>query len=284
MLKKIDCIMLSVLAGMLAVSGYFQVSALDDGTPAAVIATELSSVVAGEAQTQAEVEDERVSALPDFAAITDVRQKKRAFFNYMEPLVEQENRRLTGLRNQIQLIQEQARISEAQQQWLWDLARNYRVDSNGQFDQAFFQELLTRVDIIPVSLALAQAANESAWGTSRFAVEGNNLFGQWCFSEGCGIVPSGRPEGARYEVKKFASVAESVQAYIHNLNTHPKYQEMRQLRRVKRERLEPLTGRTLAEGLYAYSIRGEAYIDELVMMIDKNNLLKYDLDAQEPNT
>lgn len=284
MLKKIDYIMLSVLAGMLVVSGYVQVSALNDGTPAAVIATELSSVVADEVQTQAEAEDERVSALPDFAAITDVRQKKRAFFNYMEPLVEQENRRLTGLRNQVQLIQEQARISEAQQQWLQDLARNYRVDSNGQFDQAFFQELLTRVDIIPVSLALAQAANESAWGTSRFAVEGNNLFGQWCFSKGCGIVPSGRPEGARYEVKKFASVAESVQAYIHNLNTHPQYQEMRQLRRVKRERLEPLTGRTLAEGLYAYSIRGEAYIDELVMMIDKNNLLKYDLDAQEPNT
>ena len=79
-------------------------------------------------------------------------------------------------------------------------------------DQDIINELILRVDVIPVSLALAQAANESAWGTSRFALEGNNVFGQWCYKKGCGIVPAERRSGATHEVKSFTSVERSVQA------------------------------------------------------------------------
>jgi Bax protein len=130
--------------------------------------------------------------------------------------------------------------------------------------------------MIPASLALAQAANESAWGTSRFAQDGNNFFGQWCYSDGCGIIPSRRRQGDIHEVRRFDTVKDSVQAYIHNLNTFPSYQMLRRIRQQLRQQNRNLDGASLADGLESYSERGLDYIEELQTMIYSNNLLARD--------
>ena len=141
----------------------------------------------------------------------------------------------------------------------------YRVKECSQ------ENLLKKVNIIPPSLALAQAANESAWGTSRFAQKANNLFGEWCFSEGCGLVPLSRPDGETYEVEKFDELKGSVASYIHNLNSHPAYKKLRDIRDNV-----GVDGYKMAEGLEAYSARGEKYVEELQSMIEYNGLQEYD--------
>jgi Bax protein len=126
------------------------------------------------------------------------------------------------------------------------------------------------VDAVPDHLVLAQAANESAWGTSRFAREGNNLFGQWCFRQGCGLVPASRPDGATYEVARFESVSQSIGSYMHNLNTGRTYQELREIRALARENGHDPDANAMAAGLMSYSERGEDYISELRSMIRHN--------------
>jgi Bax protein len=119
---------------------------------------------------------------------------------------------------------------------------------------------------------LAQAANESAWGRSRFATEGNNLFGQWCFSQGCGLIPNGRPEGATYEVAVFDTPLDSIRSYMMNLNSFHAYDELRKIRKERRDQGQMITGKALAEGLINYSTRREEYVKEIQLMIEHNNL------------
>jgi len=138
------------------------------------------------------------------------------------------------------------------------------------------KELVRRVDVIPTSLVLAQAANESGWGTSRFAREGNNIFGQWCFDEGCGLVPNRRGEDASHEVRAFASVDAAVRAYFRNLNTHPSYEDLRTLRASMRMQGLKLNSMVLARGLTRYSERGMDYVEELQDMIRINELRERD--------
>ena len=126
--------------------------------------------------------------------------------------------------------------------------------------------------MIPNSLALVQAANESAWGTSRFARDANNYFGQWCFTRGCGLIPANRIEGAHHEVQRFSSPKESVASYLNNLNTHNAYAQLRSIRSNAVKNGEPITGYLLAAGLGKYSERGEAYIEEIRTMIRVNHL------------
>jgi Bax protein len=225
--------------------------------------------------------------LADFSNYSEVKEKKAAFFDFLLPLVADENLRIVILRQHLQsLAQHTDGYDPSQQQWLLDLAKKYRLnitvekaspaESASLFDQSFFKRLLLRVDLIPPSLALAQAANESAWGTSRFAVEGNNLFGQWCFSKGCGLVPNHRLSGATHEVADFYSPRQSVESYIHNLNSNPSYTELRQLRGQQREKNLPLSGALLAQGLLKYSAREGDYVKELQSMIRLNQLEQYD--------
>ena len=218
--------------------------------------------------------------VPDFSRIADVKEKKNTFFDFMKPLVEEENQRILANRQQILELSNKSAISTNEHQFLMNMAERYGMKEIEDIDAAFFEALLARVDIIPVSLALVQSANESGWGTSRFALQGNNFFGQWCFSRGCGIVPGSRPEGQIYEVRKFEDVAASVRSYMHNLNTHFQYEGMRELRENRRLGGEPVTGPILAQGLYGYSIRGIDYVEELVSMIASNDLLRYDLEKE----
>lgn len=166
-------------------------------------------------------------------------------------------------------------LNEHQLHTLTALAKRYKIKSASIASPQAITELLMRVDIIPAELALAQAANESAWGTSRFSQQANNLFGEWTFQPGTGIIPEGRPEGATYEVRRFETVYDSIRSYLLNLNTHFAYQELRQMRAEARAENRPLDGSQLAEGLFRYSIRGEEYVKDLQSLIRLNRLNRF---------
>ena len=216
----------------------------------------------------------RQSSLPDFQTIPDVNAKKKEFFGFLKPLVEEENERLLVIRRRLGYIRDHCRfhkrISEQDRKWLGEVVAKFKTPVKSPGDPDFWPELLRRVDSVPVDLVLVPAANESAWGTSRFAREGNNLFGQWCFRPGCGMVPSGRPDGASYEVAAFDSVGESISSYMHNLNTGRVYEEFRRIReRCRIEGREP-DAAELAQGLTSYSERGSAYVAEIQAMLRHN--------------
>ena len=214
--------------------------------------------------------------LPDFNQYVDTTTKKRAFFNYLRPYVKRENARLRALRQQLIEIQEKKekrmRMSLEEYAFLYSLYDEFRMDV-AETDQSMLQELLKRVDIIPDTLVLMQAANESAWGTSRFAVEGYNFFGQWCFREGCGLVPQLRGDDQSHEVAKFANPGASIKSYFYNLNTFHTYESLRVIRARLRAEGKPVRGEALAAGLGSYSERGEDYIAEISGMIRFNRKL-----------
>jgi len=223
---------------------------------------------------------EEAVVIPDFAAILDVELKKQTFFDFIEPYVHEVNREILQQRERLLDIRAKIRTGAAldnrELRVLSTLAEQYEVEADDLTGLDTITLLLRRVDIVPVSLALAQAANESAWGTSRFAQDGNNFFGQWCYSDGCGLVPNRRRANATHEVRSFDSVADSVRAYILNLNTFPSYQMLRRIRQSLRQQDRKVDGVSLADGLESYSERGLDYIEELQSIIYANNLLELD--------
>lgn len=215
---------------------------------------------------------------PDFRNINDSQQKKDAFFRYLLPQVRKANQAI-GKERQLLLsfhnqLTQLGYLAIQQQQQLKDISRKYRhaTPSNINPEDATWIALLARVDAIPASLVLAQAANESAWGTSRFAVDANNFFGIWCYSPGCGLKPRQRSKSATHEVKRYPSVGEGVGGYMLNLNTHKAYSSLRNLRMTQRDLRAPLKGSLLAEGLLAYSSRGIDYVRDIQRMIHTNKL------------
>jgi len=177
------------------------------------------------------------------------------------------------LRQHIMQLKATAHLNRQQQGWLAHVANNYGLTLAAQPDYAQWQALLSRVDIIPLEMALVQAANESAWGQSRFAKQGNNYFGQWCYNKGCGMVPSQRAAGASHEVRRFANVRQSVRAYLRNINTSPAYAEFRNIRHSLRVQSKPLDAHVLVVGLKSYSERGMAYVRTIQSMIRSNRAL-----------
>ncbi|WP_250657325.1 glucosaminidase domain-containing protein [Alkalimarinus coralli] len=214
--------------------------------------------------------------LPKFTQIFNTQEKKQLFFSYLTPIIEAVNHNVIIERKTIHSLQQKSALTAQDKKYLANVAKKYRVTSKLSDRNKFFRQLLTKVDRIPLSLVLAQAANESAWGTSRFAVKGNNLFGQWCFSRGCGLVPERRSKDATHEVAKFDTVSKSVESYILNLNRHAEYAELREIRRQLRQKNTPVNGIQLANGLAGYSERGQDYVDEIKSMIRFNNLSSLD--------
>ncbi len=214
------------------------------------------------------------SEIPNFADIKDVHKKKQSFFNFMRPIIELEN--ASVLKNRERLLGlhdkhlEKTALSSDDLAWLDRLRKKYKVKQTSDDPDYFWDDLLRRVDIMPMELALIQAAMESGWGTSRFALAGNNIFGQWCFTRGCGIVPDGRDKDAKHEVRKFGSVKESVRSYIHNLNTNKAYNGFRELRFEQRKLDIDPSGYGLVSEMPKYSERGEEYIEEIRSMILTN--------------
>lgn len=211
--------------------------------------------------------------VPKFGEISDVKEKKAAFFSYLKPEVDQQNLYLLTLRHYLLELQRKIQNNTPlddhdREQFDW-LISEYRVDKE-LIPKEQVAQLLVKVDIIPAELVLVQAANESAWGTSRFAEEGYNFYGLWCYQKGCGFVPARRNSGAKHEVAKFNNASRSTYTYMRNLNRHDAYRELREIRRSLRENQKPISGYALAEGLIHYSERGAAYVEELQTMMRYN--------------
>lgn len=214
-----------------------------------------------------------IPPLPDLTGL-DPESRKEVFIAYLDPILERVNdevarqrARLTELRR---TTESHGRLSLHEARWLRELRDRYDVPRDVSDEEAM-AILERRVDVVPRSLILVQAAKESGWGTSRFAMEGNNLFGQRCYREGCGLTPQSA-QHSRFAVAAYASTLESVRAYVHNLNTHPPYRGFRVLRESLRARGERLSGLRLADALGEYSERAAAYVVEIKAMIRQNEL------------
>lgn len=224
---------------------------------------------------------EQQTRIPDFGEIENTDTKKIEFFSFLSPMVKKENRRIRKQHKRLlslyQDLEDNSGISWWDRRWLGTLAEEYDVDMDKIPDDDTWKLFLRRVDTVPLELALVQAAIESAWGTSRFARQGNNFFGEHCESEGCGIIPNIRTEGHTWEVEAFASVEESVRSYIRNLNTHNAYSDLRRLRFKMRNSGKIPDGPVLATTLQSYSERGADYIQDVQQMIYANRELMGDL-------
>lgn len=211
--------------------------------------------------------------LPNFADIYDIPTKKRQFFDFIRPAIVAKNKQLASDRAEIQTWHEKISLgiglTDQEQAALEAYVKAYRVNKQGSTLQQL-NDLLTRVDIIPTELVLVQAANESAWGTSRFARLGLNFFGIWCYRSGCGIVPSGRKSGAKHEVAAFDSVDDAVAGYFNNINKHNAYHVFRTIRAELRAQNQPLDAEILATGLLPYSERGTEYVLDIKNMLRHN--------------
>ncbi len=202
--------------------------------------------------------------------------KKRIFFRLGAPLILTSNEQIQKERDFV-LAAIKAGDNQSNEK-LMTIARKYRVIKAAQLalDDEAMTELISRVDIIPVSLALAQSAEESGWGSSRFAVLGNALFGQWDFS-GKGIkVQQQRKELGNYTIARFDTPQDSVSAYMLNLNTNAAYQRMRSKRQKMRQQGLPASGWELTKTLDKYSERGEAYVDTIHQIMKYNHLQEAD--------
>lgn len=217
-----------------------------------------------------------VEGPPDFAAIKDVKARKKAFFDYLTPMIKDINKERAEERKQLKAIVSDLRagrvISKKKLTKLTTWTKKYGIKFQKKHLETSAVRLLNRLDQIPASMILAQAAIESAWGTSRFVRLGNNYFGQWCYKKGCGIVPKARNKGAKHEVRKFNNTKKSIYAYFHNINTHSAYKQVRKIRAQERAQGKPLSGMKMVAGLKNYSQRGQAYIDELRSVIRFNKL------------
>ena len=210
--------------------------------------------------------------LPKFSEFTDVKEKKHAFFNFIKPHVEAENKKILQQRANLEIarmmLEHDEPLSKKQASDIKKILKSYGLSET--LDTITLSQALRRVDIIPKEMALMKAANESAWGTSRFARIGLNFFGQWCYKKGCGMVPRRRNSDAEHEVAAFKSVRAAVSSYFRNINTHNAYKELRTIREDLRAQQKPILATKLTYGLMSYSERGEAYIEELNTMINQN--------------
>jgi Bax protein len=206
--------------------------------------------------------------------------KKQLFIETLLPLIEIENLRVQKQRERaLKLLQEAGRGRQPGHdavQWLQQLAKSYRVEGDPLEDAAAAAALQARVDVIPTGLALAQAANESGWGSSRFAQEANNLFGIWTYDPEKGIKPKRRASGKTHLVRVFDSLRESVRIYISTLNSHPAYESLRSRRAQLRKEQQPLQAIVLADGLVKYSGLGQEYVTLIKNQIRHNELERID--------
>lgn len=204
----------------------------------------------------------------DFTHIQNPRKRQEMFLHVVLPIVLIENRRIHEQRVLAKLLLkgDQPAKGTPMHKWLRKLARKLRVRGDLK-NPRVINRILTRLDEIPPALALAQAALETGWGTSRFALEGNSLFGQWTFKSNAGLEPTERAADANHFVAKFSNLRASVRAYMRNLNTGHAYREFRLARAELRAQGLPLKAKALAEHLDRYSERGQQYVADLQRLI-----------------
>ena len=203
----------------------------------------------------------------DMSKLKDVKDKKKRFFDFMRPIVIDENAKVLALREKLL----DAKKNKNNHELVAKAAESYSV--KWTTGEESWKKLLERVDAVALEVVLAQSANESAWGQSRFAKQGNNFFGQWCYRKGCGIVPKQRDKGTKHEVAKFKSVNDSVRSYIKNINVMRVYAPLRDIRRKNRAAGKKPDAMAQAGGLIKYSQRREKYVKEIRSMIRVNRKL-----------
>jgi len=213
----------------------------------------------------------KLSLLPEeIRKIENTKEKKKLFLEIILPLVLEENNRIKLDRIKLFRVLNKKNNSNSETKWLNSKFKQYGVVKKD------LSTLKIRMDEIPVSLALAQAAKETGWGTSRFAIEGNALFGQWTFS-GEGIKPAGADSSdGSHKVMKFKVLKASVRAYQRNLNTHNSYREFRKARALMRERDQKLDSLDLADYLDKYAATGVEYTKIIKKIIEQNSLQDFD--------
>jgi Bax protein len=205
----------------------------------------------------------------DLDELQSTRLKKETFIKIVLPLIVAENERILADRKKLKKILKKKQTSDLEKQWLRQKLLEYKVKKGDM------KELLYRIDIIPTSIALAQAAKESGWGTSRFALEGNAIFGQWTWS-GNGIAPLDRENNKNHKILKFPILRASVKAYQNNLNTHKSYGNFRNKRSVMRNKNKDISGLELTETLKNYAQTGSEYTKILNQIIRQNRLTDFE--------
>ena len=205
----------------------------------------------------------------DLDALESTKLKKETFIKIVLPLIVAENERIIADREKLINLSKKKFTTDLEKQWIRQKLLEYKV-KKGDLD-----ELLLRIDIIPTSIALAQAAKESGWGTSRFALEGNAIFGQWTWS-GQGIAPLDRESDKNHKILKFPILRASVKAYQNNLNTHKSYSKFRQKRSFLREKNKKVAGLELTETLNNYAQTGSEYTKKLNQIIKQNRLTDFE--------
>lgn len=220
-----------------------------------------------------------ISELPDdFSEIQDVPTKKKLFYLVTLPLIYNSNTSIMQERRMVINIEKKfarKELNKNETDEIIRLSKKYKLDYS-EINTKLFRKLKQRINIIPVSLALGQAIIESGWGQSRFATEGNALYGQWTTSEDKGIIPQDRDEDKTHAVLKFKNLSESVEAYMFNINTHQAYYNFRVIRRID-ERIkytDPISMKV--KYLAAYAEIGDKYVDKLELIIASNNLQEFD--------
>ena len=206
----------------------------------------------------------------DLDNLQSVQLKKETFIKIVLPLIVAENEKILDDREKLKLLAEKKFTSDLEKQWLRQKLLEYKV-KKGNLD-----ELMHRMDMIPVSIALAQAAKESGWGTSRFALEGNAIFGQWTW-DGQGIAPLKRDGDKNHKILKFPILRASVKAYKNNLNTHKSYSKFREKRKSFRIKNKKITGLALTDTLKNYAQTGSEYTKILNQIITQNRLSDFEL-------
>ena len=205
----------------------------------------------------------------DLDALQSTKIKKETFIKIVLPLIVAENERILADRSKLLLVSGKKFTTDSEKQWLRQKLLEYKVKKGD------LKELAKRMDIIPTSIALAQAAKESGWGTSRFALEGNAIFGQWTWS-GQGIAPLDRESNKNHKILKFPILRASVKAYQNNLNTHKSYSKFRQKRSVLRDKNKKIKGLELTETLNNYAQTGSEYTKKLNQIIKQNRLMDFE--------
>ena len=205
----------------------------------------------------------------DIKTLGDTKKKRELFIKIVLPLILSENSKITEDRKKLFKILGKNFNTAGERVWLKRRFKEYKIDDRD------LSKLKMRMDIIPVSIALAQAANESGWGTSRFALEGNALFGQWTWSKK-GISPKNKDPDKSHKILQFQILKASVRAYKNNLNTHNAYKEFREKRAQLRQQNKQIIGSDLTKYLQRYSAIGEKYVAILEDIIERNSLTDFD--------
>ena len=210
-----------------------------------------------------------ISVLPnEIDKIESIKEKKEIFIKIVLPLILLENQEIISDRKKLFILLGKIKNTQSEKKWLKFKLKQYKVKNSD------LSELKIRMDIIPVSLAIAQAAKETGWGTSRFALEGNALFGQWTYSKN-GLEPK-ENTGSNHKIMKFNVLQASVRAYKKNLNSHKVYAEFRNQRAKLRERGEKINSLKLAKYLDKYAETGKLYTQILEKIIKQNSLMDFD--------